>query len=280
MDISVRDWMIIIGVLLIVAVLLDGYRRMRGDPKRVRVSLTPVPAGSDDGEEDVLMRGELPGGGARVIGRDDDEDAASEELPEVAVPSDDPPLLTETVVESDAVETAPAAPGENLDLLEGIIADREGAGAPNADVDSEVLLLHVVARDEGSFAGDDILQVLLAYELRFGEMNFFHRHKQAAGRGNVVFSVANMRQPGVFDIDAMADFSTTGLIFFLNLPGPEDMMAAFDLMVETAQGVAENLDGELLDETRSVTTKQTLEHLRQRIRDLERRMLTQANRQG
>ena len=90
MDISVRDWMIIIGVLLIVAVLLDGYRRMRGDPKRVRVSLTPVPAASGNGEEDVLMRGELPNGGARVIGRDedDDEDAAAEELPEVAVPSD------------------------------------------------------------------------------------------------------------------------------------------------------------------------------------------------
>ncbi len=282
MDISVRDWMIIIGVLLIVAVLLDGYRRMRGDPKRVRVSLTPVPAASGDGEEDVLMRGELPNGGARVIGRDedDDADAAAEELPEVVVPSDDPPLLTETVVESDAVETAPAAPGENLDLLEGLGVDRDGAGAHSADVDSEVQLLHVVARDEGSFAGDDILEVLLAYEMRFGEMNFFHRHEQAAGRGNVVFSVANMRQPGVFDIDAMADFSTTGLIFFLNLPGPEDMMAAFDLMVETAQGVAENLDGELLDETRSVTTKQTLEHLRQRIRDLERRMLTQVNRQG
>ena len=282
MDISVRDWMIIIGVLLIVAVLLDGYRRMRGDPKRVRVSLTPVPAASGNGEEDVLMRGELPNGGARVIGRDedDDEDAAAEELPEVAVPSDDPPLLTETVVESNAVETAPAAPGENLDLLDGIVADRDGAGAPGADVDSEVLLLHVVARDEGSLAGVDILEVLLAYEMRFGEMNFFHRHEQAAGRGNIVFSVANMRQPGVFDIDAMVEFSTTGLIFFLNLPGPEDMMAAFDLMVETAQGVAENLDGELLDETRSVTTKQTLEHLRQRIRDLERRMLTQANRQG
>ena len=29
MDLSVRDWMIIIGVLLAVAVLLDGFRRMR-----------------------------------------------------------------------------------------------------------------------------------------------------------------------------------------------------------------------------------------------------------
>jgi cell division protein ZipA len=58
------------------------------------------------------------------------------------------------------------------------------------------------------------------------------------------------------------------------------MMGAFELMLETAQGVAENLGGDLLDESRSVTTRQTLEHMRQQIRDLERKMLTQAKRQG
>ena len=91
-----------------------------------------------------------------------------------------------------------------------------------------------------------------------------------------MFSVANMMQPGVFDIDNMAAFSTPGLTFFLALPGPPDMMKAFDLMLETAQYVASHLGGDLLDDTRSATTKQTLDHIRQRIRDLERRLLTQA----
>ncbi len=41
MDLTVRDWMVIIGVLLIVAVLLDAYRRVRLDRReKVRVSLT------------------------------------------------------------------------------------------------------------------------------------------------------------------------------------------------------------------------------------------------
>ena len=82
-----------------------------------------------------------------------------------------------------------------------------------------------------------------------------------------------MVHPGVFDIDNMGDFTTPGLVFFLSLPGPLDMMQAFDYMLETAQAVSRNLGGDVLDETRSVITRQTLEHCRQKIRDLERRLL-------
>jgi cell division protein ZipA len=248
---------------------------MRNNPKRLRMALTEVPAG---GDEEAHLRGELPGGGARVVGRQEGAESVDSE-------TEEPPQLTGTGDGSQALSPSMSALdlGENLDLLEEFAAGSEEAPptdtTPRANVESEeVLILHVVARDEGGFAGNDILQVLLALELRFGEMNFFHRHEQAAGRGAIEFSVANMMQPGVFDIDAMGDFSTSGLIFFLTLPGPKDMMAAFDLMVETAQSVANNLEGDLLDDTRSATTRQTLEHMRQRIRDLERRMLIQATR--
>jgi cell division protein ZipA len=254
MDISIRDWMIIIGGLLIVAVLLDGYRRMRNNSNKVKVALAPVP----EGDIDLTVSHELPNGGARVIGRDDSQ------------------LGDPLTGGDDAVEPLPgfnAVAGENLDLLADISEPPEAPSAASSEVESEVLMLHVVARDEQGFAGVDILQVLLGFELRFGEMNFFHRHEQPAGRGPIVFSVANMLQPGVFDIDAMSEFHTPGLIFFMTLPGPRDMMEGFELMADTARGVAENLAGDLLDDTRSVATRQTLEHMRQRVRDLERRLL-------
>jgi cell division protein ZipA len=108
-------------------------------------------------------------------------------------------------------------------------------------------------------------------------MDFFHRHEFEAGRGAIQFSVANMMQPGVFDIDNMADMTTPGLVFFLTLPGPEDMMQAFDYMLETAQAVSRNLGADVLDESRSVLTKQTVEHSRQKVRDLERRLLAKAH---
>jgi cell division protein ZipA len=284
MDLSVRDWMIIIGVLLIVAVLLDGYRRMRSGSGKVKMSLAPAPE-PQAGDGDIHVAGELPNGGARVIRRDDEEGEgeAREALGILA----EPPLLTEEPLEPEP-EPEPAAPaaenrrGENLDLLTDLDKEPEppGRDGSSVQVDPEVFLLHVVARDPAGFAGEDILQILLAFELRFGEMNFFHGHQQAAGRGAIQFSVANMLQPGVFDIDAMTGFTTPGLIFFVNLPGPEDMMGAFDQMARAARGVAEHLGGDLLDESRSVATRQTLDHMRQRIHDLERRMLAQSNRQG
>jgi cell division protein ZipA len=149
-------------------------------------------------------------------------------------------------------------------------------GRLTREVDPEVFMLNVVSRSREGFRGEDILHILLACDLRFGDMNFFHRHEFEAGRGAIQFSVANMMQPGVFDIDNMSDFNTPGLVFFLTLPGPENMMKAFDYMLETAQAVSRNLDGDVLDESRSVITKQTLEHCRQKIRDLERRMLAKA----
>lgn len=280
---SVRDWMIIIGLLLIVAVLLDGYRRMR-DPRRIRLSVKEVPAGPDT---DTQVSSELPNGGARVRNRDDAPAAADSDEES---PGDEPPLLTEHAPppappRPDPLFDTPAArgrgtgAGENLDLLEEISAvDPADAPSMLAAEPQEVLMLHVVSRDEAGFPGEDILQVLLAYNLRFGEMDFFHRHEESAGKGAIQFSVANMMQPGVFDIDKMGDFSTRGLIFFMTLPGPKDMMGAFEQMLETARGVAETLGGDVLDESRSATTRQTLEHMRQRIRDLERKLLAQAGR--
>lgn len=180
--------------------------------------------------------------------------------------------------ETDPVQGVPPEP-ENLDWLDALDAEpesqRPGAAATELprDVEPEVFMLNVVSRRPEGFAGEDILHILLACDLRFGEMSFFHRHEQEAGRGPIQFSVANMLKPGVFDIDNMADFRTQGLTFFLTLPGPQNMMRAFDYMLETAQTVARNLDGDVLDETRSALTRQTLEHHRQRIRELERRLL-------
>jgi cell division protein ZipA len=296
--------MVVIGVILIIAVGLDAWRRVRREryPK-VKVKLaaeTAVETGSRD--DDITWLKELPNGGARVVERRDlinatnkseaakrEKAAASAKSARAKAAPPPPPRHEEELITGMSTSDAEAEPA-TLDWLDDMDADapdehssapppRQPAPDPGKlprDVDPEVFMLNVVARDREGFRGEDILHILLACDLRFGDMNFFHRHEFEAGRGAIQFSVANMMQPGVFDIDRMGDFNTPGLVFFLTLPGPEDMMKAFDYMLETAQAVARNLDGDVLDESRSVLSKQSLEHCRQQIRDLERRLLARA----
>lgn len=319
MDLTIRDWMVIVAVLLLLAVGIDAWRRVQRDRRsRVKMKLAGNPGEGGTRDADIGWLKELPNGGARVIERGDlmraaqdraAQDRAAQESSSIQKPAaasaakgDTPTARADQPTLAPKDKPAPTAEDDGelvtgmsstddegepgtLDWLDGVSAADNTPAVSAADeesrlprdVDPEVFMLNVVARDKQGFRGEDILHILLACDLRFGDMNFFHRHEFKAGRGPIQFSVANMMRPGVFNIDNMADFNTPGLVFFLTLPGPEDMMKAFDYMLETAQAVARNLEGDVLDESRSVITRQTLEHCRQQIRDLERRMLARVH---
>jgi cell division protein ZipA len=137
-----------------------------------------------------------------------------------------------------------------------------------------VLVVNVLSKDKNGFNGPDLLQILLACDLRFGKMQIFHRYENAHGRGPIQFSLANLVEPGTFDLDAIDTLTTPGVSFFMTLPGPQQSITAFNYMIETAQVLVRNLNAELRDDAQSVMTAQTIEHCRQRIRDFERRQLT------
>ena len=282
MDLTIRDWMVVVGVLLIVAVLLDAWRRIRRDRSaEVKMKLADSEELSVAPEQDFSMFGELPNGGARVVDRSDILRATGYE-----VGADKSPPTEHDELVAGMTSTAPDGDIEDIDWLDGLGSEDGPSEVVNAQPapsrlvsqeEPEVFMFNVVARSKQGFHGGDILHILLACDLRFGDMGFFHRHELEAGRGAVQFSVTNMMQPGVFDIDNMADMATPGLVFFLTLPGPDDMMQAFDYMLETAKTVARNLDADVLDESRSVVSKQTMEHSRQKVRDLELRLLAKAH---
>ena len=79
---------------------------------------------------------------------------------------------------------------------------------------SEVLIVNVMARDRKVFEGHDLLQALVTSGLKFGEMNIFHHRLHNVNNGPVIFSVANILNPGAFDLNQMDNFSTIGVSFF------------------------------------------------------------------
>jgi cell division protein ZipA len=272
MELSVQDWLIVIGALLIVGVLLDAYRRYRSEtrnPIRLRSKPSFWKLGDGFKEDAEPASTELPIGSARVRNREGSEAPAYEVPParstERVEPRMDGPAAP-------AVEVAPReAPRPVQPSLPG--TDHPGAAAaPAAGGDgSEILVIRVLARRPDGFAGDALLQIFQACDVRHGQMDIFHRHEQEKGQGAVQFSVANISSPGTFDIGTMRGSRAAGLSLFMRLPGPQRPLEAFDCMLETARVVARNLDGELQDESHSVFTTQTAEHCRQRIRDFVHR---------
>ena len=176
-------------------------------------------------------------------------------------------------------DPSPVAPTRTVDWLEALELSSDDAEdeTPVALIDDappdHVLLIHVKAEGHRPYRGDQLLQLLLACDLRFGDLGFFHRHEHAGGRGPIQFSVSNLLKPGVFDIDAMSDLEAAGIVLFMRVPGPKDLLTAYDAMLETAKTLVHHLGGSLLDHSHSVLTKQAIEHDRSLLRDYARRQL-------
>ena len=134
-----------------------------------------------------------------------------------------------------------------------------------------VLVINIMARKGEVFGGEALLDALVDNGLRYGDMDIFHRHESSDGKGKILFSAANLVMPGTFELSEMDHFTTPGITMFLSLPISSDSLTAYNLMAEAALGIANALNGELKDEQRSVMTRQTIEHDRQRVIEYERK---------
>ncbi|AKJ99763.1 cell division protein ZipA [Pseudomonas sp. Cab53] len=279
MEIGLREWLIVIGIIVIAGILFDGWRRMRGGKGKLKFrldrSLSNLP--DDDGNAELL-------GPPRVLDTHKEPQLDEHDLPSMSAPVREP---RESGSKRGKRNSEPSQ-GDlnlNLDLDGGPSLNSRDDDFPdenrtsNADKDQaqaeEVLVISVICRDPAGFKGPALLQNILESGLRFGEMDIFHRHESMAGNGEVLFSMANAVKPGVFDLDDIDHFSTPAVSFFLGLPGPRHPKQAFDVMVAAARKLSQELNGELKDDQRSVLTAQTIEHYRQRIVEFERRALTQ-----
>ena len=145
------------------------------------------------------------------------------------------------------------------------------------EIDPEVIVLSVIMPENQVMSGAVLLPTLLTLGMKFGDMNIFHRHQDNAGNGKVTFSVANMMNPGTFDLDTMETFVTQGVSLFMTLPNPGDAFIVFDQMLAAAKQIAQEFKGQLLDDKRSVMTKQTEQHYISRIREFDRKYRIAAN---
>ncbi|WP_338456505.1 cell division protein ZipA [uncultured Alteromonas sp.] len=148
-------------------------------------------------------------------------------------------------------------------------------GGASEQVEQEVLVLNVKAPEEDPIAGAALLPMLLTLGFKFGDQDIFHRHVNSNGKGPVLFSLANMFKPGIFDIDSLETFNTQGVSLFMILPIEGDPHQVFNMMHNAARKLADEFGAQVLDGRRSVLTKQGLQQYMEKIREFERkRMIT------
>ena len=282
MEIGLREWLIVIGIIVIAGILFDGWRRMRGGKGKLKFRLDRNLSNLPDEDSSAELLGP-----PRVLDAHKEPQLDEQDLPSVSMPAREPRESGTKRGKRSHGEPSQGDLNLNLDLDGGpSFSSRDDdfpddSKRPAAATEKEqpqaeeVLVISVICRDPAGFKGPALLQNILESGLRFGEMDIFHRHESMAGNGEVLFSMANAVKPGVFDLDDIDHFSTPAVSFFLGLPGPRHPKQAFDVMVAAARKLSQELNGELKDDQRSVLTAQTIEHYRQRIVEFERRALTQ-----
>ena len=278
-----------LAVLVALAALLvfNGARK-----RRLTVKIEPVPPERLD---NTPVRSEILSE-VRVRERADadaaalQEDAARDGAPEVVMPTEaaaaadlpDVNATPEIAADIAAAEPEPEQPSpkklSQADLFPEDIqppkvptnVEPVESAAPDLAID-RVVSVHVMATTQ-LIQGRKLLELLLQYGLRYGDMQIFHRHEHPAGQGDILFSMAQAIEPGTFNIDTLERDLVPGVSFFMSLPGVKSTLA-YDLMIDTARRLAQELQADLLDAQSQPLNSVVLEQWRDEVVAYERQHL-------
>ena len=167
----------------------------------------------------------------------------------------------------------------DFDTVDPVINENKAAAKAQStsgskhSIEPEFLSLNVKVSKNNPIPGAQLIASLLTLGFKFGESDIFHRHVNSNGKGPILFSLASMFKPGVFDVEHMETQQYFGLSLFMSLPIEGDAHQVFNMMHNAARKLADEFGAQVLDEHRSGLTQQGLQHYVERIREFERRRL-------
>jgi cell division protein ZipA len=170
-----------------------------------------------------------------------------------------PSARTEPAVGAAAPATAPTVPTAAATPSAESAKPRRSA--------QKIFAVRVTTIGTAQFTGERILESLQAEGLQFGRYDIFHRLHD---NGRPLFSVASLKDPGTFDLQAMPQTEYPGVLVFTVLPGPAAAGEAFDEMLFTARALATHLGGALADDKGVPLTAHRAGRLREEALEFER----------
>jgi cell division protein ZipA len=189
--------------------------------------------------------------------RDDSVDRAEPRIPATGAP---PSGRDDVAFAQDEMPLEPAVPPPSGPEV----------GKRDREEFDKIVTLYVAARAGQVLRGPDIVVAAEKAGLSYGYMSIFHRLVDGRPDGGPIFSVANIKKPGGFEMADIQSVETPAIAFFLTLPAPIPALDAWEKMLPTAQRMAELLDGVVLDESRNALGRQRIAHIRDDLRAYDR----------
>jgi len=155
-------------------------------------------------------------------------------------------------------------------------ASKQTPSADDAELDydpdsQKIVALHVKSMTDRGMDGAGLRSLLESAGVHHGQYDIFHRSERGQdGRAALMFSVANMVEPGYFDLDTMDQSQYRGVSLFAVLPGPLPGVQTFHEMLALAHRIAEQLAGDVRDEARNPLNRQRATHIEEEIIEFER----------
>ena len=112
----------------------------------------------------------------------------------------------------------------------------------------EILVIHLMAAKGEFCSGQLLLDSAVSLGLRYGNMKIFHRHTSEDGSGPVLFSMANLLNPGTFDLTAISQQQMVGVTLFMAPSDLDKPIEVFDLMLDVAEQMAAKLQLNIMDD--------------------------------
>lgn len=134
----------------------------------------------------------------------------------------------------------------------------------------KIIMLYMAAKSGQSISGSELVLATEKVGLVFGHHNIYHRLAESSLSKEPVFSMANVMQPGYFDLSQIDSLQTPGVSFFMTLPGPLTAMQAWDTMLPIAERMAQLLDAVLLDSDRNALGRQRMLNIKEELRAFDR----------
>jgi len=164
---------------------------------------------------------------------------------------------------ADAIRVEPAfGDTEPSDFVEEL-PDYQPTAPAEPEIANTIVTLRLIP-NEKEIACDRVILALRSAGLMHGRYGIFHKHASNSS-DEPRFSVANLTEPGSFEISNLSETKIPGMSFFMVMPGEGEPVERFDEMVATARSLARDLDCELRDDKGSSWSIQRERYVREEI---------------